>query len=235
MYLESFRAELAKSLLGSLFRVRDVEKVHPRAKEYLHRLSKRGIVRRVGWGWYYMPVEYRDAWEFLARDKGFKVIIKQTAASIWNYDFIHRDIYWLAVEDRSYKKALEDFARQMGWSFEVEYYDRVPYEYVRVDELFVESPESCIANCISEWSFTDAFAILYFRRDEVDFEKLRKMARWKRISKTDTRVWTAIKYGCSLLNEKLGRRVFRVRSTDLEREDIRELIEEAAEKVVEFA
>ena len=55
MYLESFRAALANGWTGGLFRVRDVEKVHPRAKEYLHRLSKRGVVKRVGWGWYYIP------------------------------------------------------------------------------------------------------------------------------------------------------------------------------------
>jgi len=218
-----------------LFRVRDAERVHPRAKEYLHRLSRGGVVRRVGWGWYVIPEEYRDPWEFLAKDRRFKVVIKQTAASIWNYDFIHRDIYRLAVEDRSYKRALEGLAEQMGWSFEVEYHKKVPYEYRRIDELFVEAPESCIVSCMSEWSFTDAFAILYFRRDEVDFEKLKRMARWRRISKTDTRVWTAVKYGCSLLNEKLGRRVFRVRSTDLKRDDVRELVEEAVEKVIEFA
>jgi len=235
MYLESFRAALANGWTGGLFRVRDVEKVHPRAKEYLHRLSKRGIVRRVGWGWYYIPEEYRDPWDFLARDRGFKVIIKQTAASVWNYDFIHRDIYRLAVEDRSYKRALESFARQMGWNFEVEYYNKVPYEYMRVDGLFVEAPESCIVSCMSEWSFTDAFAILYLRKDEVDFEKLRRMARWRRISKTDTRVWTAVKYGCNLLNEKLGKRIFRVRSTDLKCDDVKELIGEVVEKVIEFA
>jgi len=38
-----------------------------------------------------------------------------------------------------------------------------------------------------------------------------------------------------LLNERIGKRVFRVRSTDLKRDDVRELIEEAAEKVMEFA
>jgi len=235
MYLESFRAALANGWAGGLFRVRDVEKVHPRAKEYLHRLSKRGVVKRVGWGWYYIPEEYRDPWDFLVRDRGFKVVIKQTAASVWNYDFIHRDIYRLAVEDRSYKRALEGFARQMDWNFEVEYYNKVPYEYMRVDGLFVEAPESCIVSCMSEWSFVDAFAILYFRRDDVDFDKLRRMAGWRRISKTDTRVWTAVKYGCSLLNEKLGKRVFRVRSTDLKHDDVRELVEEAVKKVIEFA
>jgi len=37
------------------------------------------------------------------------------------------------------------------------------------------------------------------------------------------------------LNEKLGKRVFRVRSTDLKRHDVRGLVEEAVEKVIEFA
>ena len=49
MYLESFRAALTNGWTGGLFRVRDFEKVYSRAKEYLHRLSKKGVVRRVGW------------------------------------------------------------------------------------------------------------------------------------------------------------------------------------------
>ena len=61
------------------------------------------------------------------------------------------------------------------------------------------------------------------------------MARWRRISRTDTRVWTAVKYGCNLLNEKMGEQIFEVRSTDLKRVDVKELIDEAIEKVVEFA
>jgi hypothetical protein len=44
-------------------------------------------VKRVAWGWYWIPESYRDAWEFLARDRGFKVAVKQTAASLWNYGF----------------------------------------------------------------------------------------------------------------------------------------------------
>ena len=44
-----------------------------------------------------------------------------------------------------------------------------------------------------------------------------------------------MKYGCSLLNGKLRRQVFKVRSTDLKRDDVKELIEKAVEKVIEFA
>lgn len=235
MYLQRFRVALEKRWAGSLFSVSDAEQVHDRAKEYLHRLNKNREVKRVSWGWYCIPKEYRDVWDFLARDKGFKVVIKQTAASIWDYDFIHRDIYRLAVEDRSYKNALENFAKEMGWVFEVEYYEKIPYDYRRIDELFVEAPESCIVNCMSEWAFMDAFATLYFRRNEISIDKLKQLGRWKRISKTDTRMWTAIKYGCKLFNEQLGKRVFKVRATDLNQDDVKELIEEAVEKVMEFA
>lgn len=235
MYLEDFRKMLIREFSGGLFRVRDAEKMHPRAKEYLHRLSKSGMVKHIGWGWYYTSVEWRDVWDFLVKDRGFKVVIKQTAASIWNYDFVHRDVYRLAVEDRSYKRALENLAGQMGWGFEIEYHDKVPHEYREVDGLLVETPESCIVSCMSEWSFLDAFAILYFRRDEIDLKKLREMARWRRVSGTNARIWTAIKYGCILLNGSLGRKIFRVRSTELRHDDIKELIEEAVEKVVEFA
>ena len=163
------------------------------------------------------------------------MIIKQTAASIWNYDFVHRDVYRLAVKDRSYGKALESFAREMGWDFEVEYHERIPYEYRRVDNLFVETIESSIVSCISDWSFLDAFATLYFRRDDVSFEKLKRMGRWKRISGTDTRVWTALKYGCKLFNESFGKELFKVRVRGELSEEMRELIQEAVEKVVEFA
>jgi len=37
------------------------------------------------------------------------------------------------------------------------------------------------------------------------------------------------------LNERLGRRIFKVRSTKLKHDDVRELVEEAVEKVAEFA
>lgn len=235
MYLQSFKDALEKKFSGSLFSVSHAQHFHNRAKEYLYRLSKTGQVEHVSWSWYYFPKKYRDPWDFLSKDKGFKVVIKQTAASIWNYDFVHREVYRLAVEDKSYKKALERFAEKMAWTFEVEYYDKIPYEYIRVDELFVESPEFCVINCMADWSFMDAFAILYFRKDEIDLDKLKRLGRWRRISKSDVRVWTAIKYGCDLFNKNLGKRLFNVRSTNLEQEDIKELVDDAVNKVVEFA
>lgn len=94
-------------------------------------------------------------------------MIKQTTASIWNYDFVHGNVYRLAVKDRAYKRALERFDKERGWMFEVEYYKKLSYEYKEVDELLVETSEPCLVNCIADWSFLDAFAILYFRRDEI--------------------------------------------------------------------
>jgi len=233
MYLDSFNATLRKSYLGSLFSVKHAYKFHPRAKEYLHRLKQLGKVKHVSWGWYYIPKE-QDVWSFLAEDKNFKVVIKQTAASIWNYDFVHRNIYRLAVTDRSYKRALEEFGRSRGWIFEVEVYDKkVPYEYVRLGNLLVETLESSIVSCITEWSFLDALATLYFRKNEINFHKLKKLSRWKRVSRSNMRVWTIIKYSCSLFNEKTGKDLFKVRKTSLSG-NIKELVDEAVDKVIEF-
>jgi len=235
MYLAQFSSALKERWKGSLFKVSDAKEVNARAKEYLHRLERLGEVERICWGWYYLPEKHRDVWDFLTSDKGFKVLIKQTAASIWNYDFIHRNIYRLAVEDPSYKKALERFSRERGWIFEVEYYGKVPFEYREVDPLFIETPESCLVNCVADWAFLDAFAVLYFRKDEISFYKIKALGRWSRISKTDVRTWTAIKYACSLFNERLGKKIFDVRITELEQGDVKELVEEAVEKVMEFA
>jgi hypothetical protein len=234
MYLQEFSTALREKWKGSLFKVSEAKQVNARAKEYLHRLGKLGEVERVYWGWYYLP-EKQDVWEFLVSDKKFKVLIKQTAASIWNYDFVHRNVYRLAVEDLSYKKALERFGKERGWVFEVEYYNKIPYEYREVDRLMIEEPESCLVNCVAEWAFLDAFAVLYFRKDDVSFEKVRELARWKRISRTNTRVWNVIKYGCNLFNEQMEKKVFDVKATMLEQDDVKELVEEAVEKVMEFS
>ena len=201
----------------------------------MHRLSKSNGIRRVTWGWYWIPTRYKDAWEFLARDRGFKVIIKQTAASIWDYDFVHRDVFRLAVNNRSYKRALEASATSRGWGFEVEYYRKIPYEYEKVGGLFIETLGSCIVNCLAEWSFIDAFAVLYFRREEVDFDKLREVGRWKKVSKTNLRVWTLIKYGCKLFNEYFGKEIFKFKAVEVKQADVRDLVNEAVERVVEFA
>jgi hypothetical protein len=237
MYLEEFAKSLESLWKGSLFTVKQAESLNKRAKEYLYRLEKAGHVERVCWGWYFLPTELKDPWAFLAKDKGFKVLIKQTASSFWNYDFVHRNVYRLAVESPSYKKALEEFAQKRGWIFEVEQYEnlRQKFDYQDVDGLFVEKPDSCIVNCTVDWSFLDAFAVLYFRRDKIPLKNVKELGRWKRISKTDVRAWNAIKFGCNLFNEYLNENIFNVRNTSLRRKDVKELVEEAVEKVVEFA
>ncbi|MBE0513220.1 hypothetical protein IBX38_09235 [Candidatus Bathyarchaeota archaeon] len=237
MYLEEFAKSLESMWKGSLLTVKEAESLNERAKEYLYRLEKAGRIERVCWGWYFLPTDMKDPWAFLVEDRGFKVLIKQTASSFWNYDFVHRNVYRLAVENSSYKKALEEFAKKRGWIFEVEQYKDLgeKFDYQPIDGLFVERPYSCIVNCVADWSFLDAFATLYFRRGRVPLKRLKGLGRWKRISKTNVRVWTAIKYGCKLFNEYLGERTFNVRDTRLDREDVKELVEEAVEKVVEFA
>ncbi len=233
-YLQDFKSALKQEWAGSLFTVRSALRMNQRAKEYLHRLNKSGEVTRVHWGWYYLP-EKEDPWEFLVKDKGFKVVIKQSAASVWNYDFIHRDIIHLAVAEQSYKNALEGFAGKMGWDFEVEYHDKIPYKYVNIDGLLVQTLETCIVDCIADWAFTDAFATLYYRRREVDFQKLRESARWRRVSKTATRAWQIITFGCGLLNKQQRRSVCKIRETASVPNELEELTREAIEKVVEFA
>jgi hypothetical protein len=237
MYLEEFMEKLESRWKGSLFTVKNAEALHKRAKEYLYRLERAGLVERVCWGWYYLPAKTNDPLDFLRKDKGLKVLIKQTASSFWNYDFVHRNVYRIAVEDPSYKKALEEFGRRKGWIFEVERHKDLKnaFRYRMVDGLYVENPDSCIVNCVADWSFLDAFATLYFRRDDIALESLKELGRWRRISKTDVRVWNAIKYGCALFNERFEEKIFNVRKTSLRRKDVRDLVEEAVEKVVEFA
>jgi hypothetical protein len=64
---------------------------------------------------------------------------------------------------------------------------------------------------------------------------LRNLGRWKRVSKTNLRVWTLIKYGCKLFNKHFGREVFKLKAAEVKQADVRELVKEAVEKVVEFA
>ena len=234
-YLDKFEKKLEK-FQGSLVKVKSIKKIEKNAKEYLNKLSKLGKIEKVCWGWYYIPDKSKDVWDFLRKDKNFKIIIKQTAASFWNYDFVHRNIVHLAVKNKSYKKALEEFGKKRGWIFEIEQFNDVKkrFNYIESDGLLIESPESCLVNCISDWSFLDAFSVLYFRKDEISLDILKKLGMWKRISRTNIRVWNVLGYGCKLFNESFGNRVFDIRTKNLARNDMKELVEESIEKVVEF-
>ena len=232
-YLKEFHEKL-RELEGSLVRVKTVKEIEPNAKEYLNKLSKEGLIERVKWGWYWVPTEIRDIWDFLGKDKNFKVVSAQTAASFWNNDFVHRDVYVLKVKDRSYGKALKEFGKKRGWGIEVEYSkDPSKIKYRQIGNLFVEDMEDNIIECLQNWAFTDAFATVYENRDRINLDRLFKEAYWKRISKTDVRVKQALEYGFHQMAE-LG--AVRIPHNEPRFNDnfVKREINEAVEKVVEL-
>ncbi|MBI4595214.1 MAG: hypothetical protein HY730_02425 [Candidatus Tectomicrobia bacterium] len=231
-YLEQFYKSLA-GWKGSLIKVEHVQEAN--AKEYLSKLAKAGLVEKVRWGWYWIPdkAQARDFWEFLRKDRSFKIIAGQTAASFWNHDFIHREVYIVKVKDPSYGSALQAFAESRGWNVVVEPFEE-DRKYVKVKGISVETLEDCIIECMRRWAFTDAFAALYENRKRELFSSLAKRSYWIRIPKTDVRVRQALGYGCYRLNEAVGDKIFPVRKTDLEDSFVRKEIDEAIEKVVEL-
>jgi hypothetical protein len=232
-YLEEFHEKL-RAFEGSLVRVKFIKSIEPNAKEYLNKLSKEGLVERVKWGWYWVPTEIKDIWDFLEKDKNFKVVFAQTAASFWNNDFIHRDVYVLKVKDRTYGKALKEFGKKKGWNIEVEYSkDSSKIKYRKIGNLLVEDIEDNVIDCLQNWAFTDAFATLYENRDRINLDKLYKESYWKRISKTDVRVKQALEYGFHRIGELSGVK-FPHREPKLEDDFVRREIDEAVEKVVEL-
>ena len=219
---------------GSLVRAKSVKGIEPNAKEYLNKLSKEGSIERVKWGWYWVPTEVKDVWDFLEKDQNFKVVSAQTAASFWNNDFVHRDVYLLKVKDKSYGKALKEFGKKKGWNFEVEYSkDASKIKYRKIGNLLVEDIEENVIECIQKWAFADAFATLYENRDKINLDRLYKESYWKRISKTNVRAKQALEYGFHQLGE-LGGVEFPHRETKLEDSFVRREIDEAIERVVEL-
>jgi hypothetical protein len=232
-YLQRFHEELLRKYACSLVRVRDIKKMEPNAKEYLNKLAKAGLIEKVGWGWYWVKCEIKDPWDFLEKDKGFKVVSCQTAASLWNNDFIHRDVYVLKVSDRSYGRALEEFAKRRGWRFQVENVDK-QMNYKKIGRLLVEDVHETIIECMSRWAFTDAFAALYSNIHKVKLGDLLRQSYWKRIRGSNVRVRQALEYGCCLMNESVGNRMFNVQKPRLDDEYLKRELEEAVEKVVEL-
>ncbi|MBI4446868.1 MAG: hypothetical protein HY645_13305, partial [Acidobacteria bacterium] len=119
-YLDGFRERLEKKWKGSLVSVSDAKGVEANAKEYLGQLARKREIEKVAWGWYWVPDSYESVFDFLAKDRHFKVLQKQTAAAVWNGDFIHREHYSIAVKNGSYGRALEAFAKSRGWRVSVE-------------------------------------------------------------------------------------------------------------------
>jgi hypothetical protein len=232
-YLTQFSKKL-KPYEGSLVSVKSVKGTEPNAKEYLNKLSKVGSIERVKWGWYWVPTEVKDVWDFLEKDQNFKVVSAQTAASFWNNDFVHRDVYVLKVKDKSYGKALKEFGKKKGWNFEVEYSkDASKIKYRKIGNLLVENIEENVIECIQNWAFADAFATLSENKDKINLDRLYKESYWKRISKTNVRAKQALEYGFHQLGE-LGGVEFPHRETKLEDNFVKREIDEAIERVVEL-
>lgn len=229
-YLEQFYKGLA-GWKGSLLKVEHVEE--PNAKEYLSKLARAGTVERVVWGWYWIPDKLKNFWDFLRKDNNFKIVAGQTAASFWNHDFIHRDIYLVKVKDPSYGRALKAFAEKRGWSIIVEP-ARENERYTKIDGIYVETLEDCVIECMQNWAFADAFAVVYENRKKPLLPALAKRSYWKRISKTDVRVRQALSYGLSRLNELSKQDIFPVRRTNLEDSFVSKEIDEAVEKVIDL-
>jgi hypothetical protein len=78
------------------------------------------------------------------------------------------------------------------------------------------------------------FSTLYLNRDKIRLEDLMKRSCWKRIKGTNIRIGQALKYGCSLINELIGKEVFKVQKSMLKDEYIKREIEEAVERVIEL-
>lgn len=232
-YLQRFYEKLKEKYGGSLVKVEEIRKIEPNAKEYLNKLAREGLIERVRWGWYWIPDEIKDPWEFFEKDRNFKVISCQTAASLWNLDFVHREVFAVKVTNKSYGKALEEFFKRRGWKIWVEVVSK-PISYVRMNGLFVESLDETIIGCVQRWAFMDAFATLYVNRDKINLKMLLKKCYWRRIKGTDVRVKQAIEYGCHLINKLTGEIVFSVREPKIKDEYVKGEIEEAVERVVEL-
>jgi hypothetical protein len=231
-YLDEFYNKIKKKWKGSLIRVNYVKEKN--AKEYLNKLAKAGSIERIKWGWYWVPDDIKDVWDFFGKDKNFKIISSQTAASFWNYDFLHRDTYVIKVKNKSYGKALQEFGERKGWNIKVEVMKR-PVKYVKIGKLFIENVEESIIDCLQNWAFTDAFAVLYENRAKINAEILLKKGYWKRISGTNVRVRQALEYGSYKFNELSGKNLFPSKEIRLKDDFVRREIEDAVEKVVEFA
>ncbi len=235
-YLDQFNKKLRKEYKGSLIKVNKIKDIEPNAKEYLNKLAKAEYIERIVWGWYWVPDDYQDFYDFIKKDKNFKILSRQSAASFWNYDFVHREIYNLKVGDRSYKKALETFAKGKGWEVEVDYVgDISDMNYVKRGGIYVETREETIITCVQRWAFLDAFAVLYTNKNRIRLKELYRRAYWKRIARSDVRVKQALEYGTYKFYQSMGEKIFRTRRTTIKGEFIRNNIDEAIGRVVEFA
>lgn len=232
-YLERFRGELERRWPGRLVRVREAQDIEPRAKEYLARLARDGMIERVTWGWYWIPATLNGFLEFVSRQECV-VLQKQTAAGVWNGDFVHRESYTVAVRDSSYARALSAFARSRRWQVTVETRAFRAGDYVKIGEFWVESLEETIVDCVKSWAFADALAALYAHYDAIRWARVSRHD-WERIPRTNVRVGQVVKYGAALMGQEIGDDrlpATRARISDL---FVRRQVDEAAHQVASVA
>jgi hypothetical protein len=235
-YLMKFNNKLKRKYKGSLVKVENIKTIEPNAKKYLNNLAKVNNIEKISWGWYWVPSKTKDFFDFLRQDKNFKIITSQTAASFWNYDFIHRDTYAIKVINKSFGKALHVFCTRKGWDVKVEYIkpsSNIKYSNSR--GLLIEDMEDNIIDCLKNWAFTDAFATIYENKNNIDFNRIFKRTYWMRISRSKVRIKQALEYGCSKMNEAIGRNLFPSRVIEFTDQYIKREIDESIEKVMDLA
>lgn len=233
-YLDRFHGKLERRWKGSLISVAEAKAIEPNAKKYLSQLAGTHQVDKVTWGWYWVPDEYKDFFDFLAKDHHFKVLQKQSAAALWNGDFIHRDSFTVAVRNSSYARALKTFAKSQGWNVEVETRNFEKNEYRRMRGLAVEELEDTIVDCVKEWAFADAFASVRQNKDAVDWDRISRHYG-ERIPQSNIRVGQVLKYGTAIMGSQskdLENSAHRARIPD---DFVRRQVKEAAERVTELA
>ncbi len=233
-YLKKFHMQLKKQYAGSLVSVDTAKKIHKYAKQYLIKLAKEELVEKINWGWYYIPNKAEDIWDFLRSDINLKIVAGQSAASFYNQDFIHRDIVVLKVPDKSFANALKEYVKKKGWKVELKYF-KGKIKTRKIQGLLVEELEETVSDCLQGWAFIDAFSAIYSNRKRVDLKRLEKNVQWKRISGTDVRMRQALNYGLNQINDLADKHIFPEREVRLSDNYVQNEIDEAIEKVVEFA
>lgn len=233
-YLKEFYGKLGR-YKGSLVRVSTAKKLDKNAKEYLAKLAKQGIIEKAAWGWYYIkPEKEVDVFEFLRQDQNFKALVNQSAASFWNQDFIHRETLTAVVCDKPLKKAMETFARKMGWNLVVEHNkDARKLKVIKIRKLAIEVPDETAVECMRNWAFTDAISVLVANRGSIDWEGLARKSYWTRIPGTNVRVRQAIEYAAHRLNKRKMLK-FGARNAVIKNDFVKQELDEALDKVLEF-
>ena len=108
-------------------------------------------------------------------------------------------------------------------------------KYEKIGPFYVKVLEENILDCLSRWAFLDAFATIYEQRRKIALENFLTKNYWRRIPRTDVRVGQVVGYALKKFNEVAGKKIFPEHTSRLENDFIRETIDEAVAKVMEFA